>query len=256
MTSNLYHTIHELSQTNLVKVGISMRSGGVSVAPFSSLNLATHVGDNPAAVLENQQIFSFHTGINSLKYCKQVHSDTVINADTVPNSCWNYENQDAPINIGDALVSTQSGIALGVYTADCVPIFILDISTPAIGMAHAGWRGTYARIAVKTLSVMTATFGTLTENCHIHLGPSIQKCCYEVSSDLLVQFEEEFGQDVHDGKYLSLQNANVSQLVDVGVPSESISVSPYCTACNTDNYYSYRAEEGETGRMVSFIQLI
>lgn len=252
----MYHTINEFADTGLVNAGISLRCEGVSKAPYASLNLAFHVGDNPAAVSQNQQIFSTETGIKALKYCHQIHSDTVINADTVAAASWNVENRNVPEKTGDALISAQQGAALGIFTADCVPIFILDIATPAIGISHAGWRGTLARIAAKTLTQMKNNFGTLTENCLIYLGPSIQKCCYTVSPDLISQFVEHFGDTVQNGLNLSLQTAIFCQLVDSGVNSESILTSPFCTACHTDKFYSYRAEDGQTGRMLSFIQLI
>lgn len=256
MTTNLYRPIQELTQTGLVKAGISLRSGGVSTKPYKSLNLAMHVGDDPTVVLQNQQRFSDSTGIKTLKYCNQIHSDTVINADTIQRSGWKDDEQNTSENLGDALISTRPGTTLGVFTADCVPIFILDIATPVIGIAHAGWRGTYVKIAVKTVFQMKTTFGTDPENCLVHLGPSIQKCCYEVSSELLKQFTEQFGKKVNNGQCLCLQNANLCQLVDAGVPHDSISISPYCTACNTNIFYSYRAEGGRTGRMLSFIQII
>ncbi|MDE0635133.1 MAG: peptidoglycan editing factor PgeF [Candidatus Poribacteria bacterium] len=252
----MYHTINELADMGFVNAGISLRCGGVSKAPYASLNLAFHVEDNPAAVSQNQHIFSTETGIKALKYCHQIHSDTVINADAVAASSWNVKNQNAPKKTGDALISAQRGDTLGIFTADCVPIFILDIPTPAIGIAHAGWRGTLARIAAKTLVQMKNNFGTLAENCLIYLGPSIQKCCYTVSSNLISQFVEHFGDTVHNGLNLSLQTAIFCQLVDIGVNSESILISPFCTACHTDKFYSYRAEGGQTGRMLSFIQLI
>ena len=256
MTTKLYHTIDELTETSLVNAGISLRCGGVSKTPYASLNLASHVEDNPAAVSQNRQLFAVHTGIKTLKYCRQIHSDAVINADTVATLNWDVENQYESENTGDALISAQQGETLGIFTADCVPIFILDVASPAIGIAHAGWRGTLARIAAKTLAEMKAQFGTFAENCLIHLGPSIQKCCYTVSPDLISQFVKHFGQAVHNGLNLSLQTANLCQLVDVGITSDSISISPFCTACCTDNFYSHRAEGGQTGRMFSFIQLI
>ena len=255
MTTNLYYNIHEFTNTNLVKAGISLRNGGVSNAPYTSLNLATHVGDNPVSVIENQRRFSDKTGISSLKHCRQIHSDTVINADTVTPYSLGNESENNQVIVGDALISSNQGDTLGVFTADCVPIFILDIDTPAIGIAHAGWRGTIARIVQKTFAQMVECFGTTVEDCLVHLGPSIQECCYEVSSELLHRFEEQFGDDVHNGHSLSLQTANIKQLVDVGVPLDSISASPYCTACCTDIFYSYRAEGGETGRTLSYIQL-
>ncbi len=256
MTTKLYHTIDELTETSLVNAGISLRCGGVSKTPYTSLNLASHVGDNPAAVSQNRQLFSAHTGIKALKYCRQIHSDAVINADTVATLYWNVENQNGFEKTGDALISAQRGETLGIFTADCIPIFIMDVASPAIGIVHAGWRGTLARIAVKTLAEMKTQFGTITENCFIHLGPSIQQCCYTVSPDLISQFVKHFGSTLHNGLNLSLQTANYCQLVDVGVTSESISISPFCTACCTDNFYSHRAEGGQTGRMFSFIQLI
>lgn len=256
MTAKLYHTIDELTETSLVNAGISLRFKGVSKTPYASLNLASHVGDNPDAVSQNRQLFSAHTGIKTLKYCRQIHSDAVINADTVAKLYWDVETQNVSEKTGDALISAQQSETLGVFTADCVPIFILDVASPAIGIAHAGWRGTLARIAAKTLAEMKTQFGTIAENCLIHLGPSIQKCCYTVSSDLISQFVQHFGQAVHNGLNLSLQTANFCQLVDVGVTSDSISISPYCTACCTENFYSHRAEGGQTGRMFSFIQLI
>lgn len=255
MTTNLSHTIDELTDTRLVNAGISLRCGGVSKPPYTSLNLASHVGDNPTAVLQNQQIFAAQTGIQSLKYCQQIHSDVVINAGTIPISFWNRKNQKTAEETGDALISAQQGDTLGIFIADCVPIFILDVATPAIAIVHAGWRGTLAKIVTKTLAQMHVSFGTISKNCLIHLGPSIQKCCYTVSQDLITQFVEHFGSDTHEDLRLNLQAANYCQLVEVGVKSESISVSPFCTACRTDMFYSYRAEGGQTGRMLSFIQL-
>ena len=244
-----YHTIQELQTTDIVTAGISLRTGGVSYAPYTSLNLAEHVGDDAKAVAANRKIFFQQTGLKDLRYCRQVHGNCVINVDGATEAFLG----DPPE--ADALASASRGVALGIFTADCVPIFILDIETPAIGIAHAGWRGTFSRIAVNTLTEMKASFGTAVANCRIHLGPSIQKCCYTVSTELLTQFAEQFGSTVHDGTNLSLQAANVNQLVEAGLPATSISISPFCTACRTDLFYSHRAENGQTGRMLSYIQL-
>ncbi|MDE0469684.1 MAG: peptidoglycan editing factor PgeF [Candidatus Poribacteria bacterium] len=245
----LYHPVHEFQASGVVTAGISLRHGGVSRAPYTSLNLAEHVGDDESAVASNRDMLFQHTNLKNLHYCRQIHSTSVIDVDngtgTVP---------EVPPE-ADALVSAHCGTALGIFTADCVPIFILDFDTPAIGIAHAGWRGTFDRIAVNTLAQMKVSFGTVPASCQIHLGPSIQKCCYTVSTELLDQFAERFGSAVHDGKNLSLQDANLNQLVEAGLPPVSISVSPLCTACRTDLFYSHRAENGQTGRMLSFIQL-
>ena len=254
MTAKLYQPIQELSDTSIVNAGISLRNGGYSKPPYASLNLAFHVGDDPTVVSQNQRLFSSQTAVKKLKYCQQVHSEVICHADRVPFSTWNTENHNVKAITGDALISNRQGETLGIFTADCVPIFIFDTITQAIGITHAGWRGTLALIAAKTISAMNAAFGTHIRNCRIHLGPSIQKCCYTVSSELVKQFTHHFGSDVKIENRLCLQTANIKQLWDIGVPPESISTSPYCTSCNTDLFYSYRAEGGQTGRMLSFIQ--
>ena len=244
-----YQVIQELKTTGIVTAGITLRHGGVSRAPYTSLNLAEHVGDDANAVATNRKIFSQQSGLTNWHYCRQIHSDRVIEVDS-PAKASHKQRPEA-----DALISTECGVPLGIFTADCVPIFILDVVTPAIGISHAGWRGTLTQIAVNTLAQMKTRFGTLATNCQIHLGPSIQKCCYTVSTDLIEQFTEKFGNAVHKGRNLSLQTTNFNQLIEIGVPAASISVSPFCTACRTDIFYSHRTEAGQTGRMLSFIQL-
>ena len=244
-----YRAIWELQATGSVTAGISLRNGGISQAPYTSLNLAEHVGDDANAVATNREILFQQTGLKDLRYCRQIHGNAVIDVD---NTSWaSFENPPE----ADALVSARRGVALGIFTADCVPIFIHDVVTPAIGIAHAGWRGTFARVAVNTLAQMEVSFGTVAANCRVHLGPSIQKCCYTVSAELLAQFAERFGSTVHNGTNLNLQAASIHQLIEVGLPTDSISISPLCTACRTDLFYSHRAENGQTGRMLSFIQL-
>ena len=244
----IYHPIQELEATGDITAGVSLRHGGVSRSPYASLNLAEHVDDDPNAVAANREIFFQKTGLTDLRYCRQVHGTDVINGTDLPPPIPTQPPE------ADALVTDQREVTLGIFTADCVPIFILDVATPAIGIAHAGWRGTFARIAVNTLAQMKTLFGTVAANCQIHLGPSIQKCCYTVSTALLTQFTNRFGDTVGSGTNLNLQLANVNQLIQVGVPAAAISVSPFCTACRTDLFYSHRAEDGQTGRMLSFIR--
>ena len=245
----VYHAIQELQATGMITAGISLRKGGVSQAPYASLNLAEHVGDDARTVATNRKILIQQTGLKDLRYCRQIHGTSVIDVDNTGIASIGEPPE------ADALVSARRGVALGIFTADCVPIFIHDIATPAIGIAHAGWRGTFAGVVVNTLAQMKDSFGTVATNCRIHLGPSIQKCCYTVSTELLTQFAERFGSTVRNGANLDLQAANVHQLIEAGLPAASISVSPLCTACRTDLFYSHRAENGRTGRMLSFIQI-
>ena len=244
-----YRPIQELQASGIVVAGISLRHGGVSRAPYTSLNLGEHVNDDPNAVETNRKILFRDAGLTNLRYCRQIHSASVVPI--------NDEAQPLAEHIpeADALVTAQHNIALGIFTADCIPIFVLDVETPAIGIVHAGWRGTFARIAVNAITEMKTLFGTRPKNCHIHLGPSIQKCCYTVSTELLTQFTAEFGSTVANGTNLSLQTANINQLIEIGVLPDAISVSEFCTACRIDLFYSHRAENGQTGRMLSYIKL-
>ena len=244
----IYHPIQELQVSGIVTAGISLRHGGVSRAPYVSLNLGEHVNDDPNAVETNRKILFQETGLTNLRYCRQIHSASVVHVDKKAQVLAAQPPE------ADALITAHRDLTLGIFTADCIPIFVLDVKTAAIGIVHAGWRGTFARIAVNAITQMKTRFGTLAKNCRIHLGPSIQKCCYTVSAELLTQFTERFGSSVANGKNLSLQTANVNQLTEIGVPITSISVSEFCTACRTDLFYSHRAENGQTGRMLSFIR--
>ena len=183
--------------------------------------------------------------------CHQVHGNKVEVIFRSPETC------PLPLAEADAIVTNQVDLVIAVFTADCIPIFILDPHTCSIGIIHAGWRGTYKFITTEAIQSMQKHFGTNPANCLIHLGISIQQSCYQVSQDLADQFERHFGPDVRtsDNK-LNLQTANVQQLVNVGVPFESISISPLCTACRTDLFYSFRVEGESAGRLVSFIRLL
>lgn len=249
---NLYYPIPTLEKTGLVQAATSIRHGGVSRPPYHSLNLANHVGDDSEAVSTNRGIFFDQVGLEAQKfiYCHQIHSARVLLVEPL------IPPPQTPLAEADAMITAHPSFALGVFTADCVPVFILDIATPAIGIAHAGWRGTLAGIAAETLNAMQKHFGTLPTNCLAHLGPSIQKCCYTVSIELADRFERAFGSQVRsEENRLDLQTANVQQLLQSGVPLHATSVTDFCTACRTDVFYSHRAEGGQTGRMLSLIRL-
>lgn len=248
-----YYTVDALEHTGLVRAVTSLRQGGVSQAPYRSLNLGEHVGDDIQAVRTNREMFCQAIGLRrrGFVYCRQVHSDCVVVVDE------SADRLQRPIAEADAMVANRPSLALGVFTADCVPIFVLDVGTPAIGIIHAGWRGALAGIAAKTIRVMRCQFGSSPSNCRIHLGPSIQKCCYQVDVSLAEQFERKFGPSVRvKNAHIDLHAANVHQLVHAGVPTDAISATGVCTACRTDLFFSHRAENGLTGRLLSVIVLV
>jgi len=164
----------------------------------------------------------------------------------------------------DALVSQTANVALVVRAADCVPLLIGDRKTGAVGAAHAGWRGTAARVAVATVEAMTREFGSKPADLVVAIGPAIGPCCYDVGSDLVDAFaaagheryliERWFLTPREQKMRLDVAGANRDQLVLAGVPEENIHVSGLCTAMHLDVLTSYRAERENAGRIAGAIR--
>lgn len=234
--------------------GCSCRLNGASDVVAGTLNLALHVGDNPQLVVENRRSFANALGVNPAKFttCQQVHGSKVVLVDEklVGSGALAFESTVADT---DALICNLSDVPLMLFYADCVPVLLADTKSGAVGLAHAGWRGTVAKIAQKTLDAMAKEFGTNAENVIAAIGPSIGQCRYEVDDfvrDQAAGYEEFFAPKEEQGKYmLDLWGYNVKQLKECGVPSENIAVAEICTAHNSSLFCSYRAEQGKTGRM-------
>lgn len=160
--------------------------------------------------------------------------------------------------IADAVVTSESGVLLGVQVADCVPILLYDKDRGVSGAVHAGWRGTAEGILKKTISVMAGRFGCRAEGLLVGVGPSIRGCCYEVGYDVmrrvsLASGEGEFYRKTGGKYYLDLPAANVLQALSLGVREENIWTSPDCTFSDPEKYCSYRFAKGHTGRQGGFI---
>jgi YfiH family protein len=168
---------------------------------------------------------------------RQVHSDRAIFAGT-PGV------QDE----ADALVTNQSGFALAIRTADCVPILIADPAHHAIAAVHAGWRGTVAGILAKTLADMSERFDTASEDVLVAIGPAIGLSCFEVGPEVSVQF----GQPA-EKTHIDLVDVNRQQAMRAGVPGSRISVLGRCTRCEATQFHSYRRDKEHSGRMVAAI---
>ncbi len=252
------------NNSGLVKHGFSTRVGGISQGAYASMNLATHVADSLTAVQENRRRFSNALGIDPTAWvtAQQVHGDQVHLA-TRRDLGRGANDYESSISCRDALITNIPGVPLATFYADCVPIFILDPVTPAIGLAHAGWKGTVAKIPQKTIHAMQQAFGTLPQNCLVAIAPSIGPCCYEVDENVMLQVRAAFPNwrelahaSQEAGKWmLNLWAANQQQLLECGVRSEHIAVAECCTSCNTKQFFSYRAENGQTGRMGALLML-
>lgn len=176
---------------------------------------------------------------------KQVHSDRVLVADGLKDGAAE----------GDALITDQIGKAIGVKTADCVPILLLDPETRAVAAVHAGWRGSAAEVVSRAIEKMQEAFGTQPSGLYAALGPCIRACCYEVGVEVFGRFEGVFPEwgRVSEGGMLDLPEVNTRQLKAAGVPADNIFDSGLCTACQSGSFFSYRREPENPGRMVAAI---
>lgn len=233
--------------------GCSCRLHGESDVAPGTLNLALHVGDDAAKVLRNRQRFAAALEVEAEKFttCQQVHGSdvAVVTEDLIGKGALDLADTIAGI---DALVTNLENVPLLLFYADCVPVLLADTRRRVIGLAHAGWRGTAAQIAAKTVQVMGERFGSDPADIVAAIGPSIGACCYEVDDYVRDKFSgyEEFFAAKGNGRYqLDLQGVNKQQLMECGVAAGNIVVANVCTACNSDLFCSYRAEQGKTGRM-------
>lgn len=187
-------------------------------------------------------------------YCRQRHTSRVRVIDP-----HNFSGQnDVVIDNCDGIVTTSARVALAVFTADCVPILLVENRRHIIGAVHAGWRGTLDQIAIEAISCIRSC-GGIPEQVYAWIGPAIGGCCYEVSQELASTFVGKFGGLCNQngrflqGRHLDLVELNRLQLMAAGVPEEQISVAGICTKHAVDQYYSYRSEGATAGRIVSII---
>ena len=173
----------------------------------------------------------------------QIHSTAVVSA----------EGRSGCLGDGDALVENTPGMLVGVKTADCIPILIVDPRRRAVAAVHAGWRGAARKIAVETVEEMQRKFSSRPEDLHAAIGPGIGPCCYEVGPDVVAQFEHyaQVGVLAHP-IHLDLAQINGKQLIGCGVSAGQIYTAGICTMCNQE-FHSYRRDRGQAGRMLSVV---
>ncbi|HET6348942.1 MAG TPA: peptidoglycan editing factor PgeF [Candidatus Krumholzibacteria bacterium] len=252
-----------------VEAVVSTRRGGVSTGAFASLNLGGKTADAPDNVRENRRRVAALFGRNAtqLTFARQVHGAHIAH---VPAG-----HPGGAFDNVDALITDAKDTPLVILTADCAAIFMYDVTHHAIGIAHAGWRGTVAQIAAHTVQRMHAVFGTEPREIVACVGPSIGPCCYEVGEEVIAAVIDAFPDDTdelllepemasagsfrasvnEDHKHFDLWRANERVLISAGVPDTQVEVSRLCTACHTDLFYSHRAEKGVTGRFGGVMML-
>jgi YfiH family protein len=286
-----------LAQIPWLVHGFSTRSGGISrIYGVNSLNLGFTAQDSRAGVEKNRKLFA--TAVVSTRVVasnglverrasrpsapaswpiitlRQIHSDLVHCVSEVSNQ---------PL-AGDGLITSMPGVLLAILTADCLPVILVDTKRRAVGVFHAGWRGTAKRIVEKGIGEMRRHFGTRPGNIRAAIGPGIRGCCYEVGPEVRSSFESQFEyanalfretketNEIHE-KYpllfltarapghselpkkifLDLAEANRRQLLTAGVSAKNITDLGLCTSCHLDMFFSHRTEKGKTGRMMAAV---
>ena len=256
-----YLTYNSLSEINFINHAFSTRLGGVSEGEFTSMNMAFNRGDNPESVTENYKRICKSAGFDfdSLTASAQDHN-TFVRAVTSENKGVGiYKPRD--LQSVDALITNEKGVTLVTYYADCTPLFFVDTKQKAIGLAHAGWRGTVGRIGEKVVNKMTELYGTNPADIVAAIGPAISVCCYEVDKPCADNFyalsdldSSRFVFPKDNGKYMiDLLETNRQILVAAGVKNENITVSDVCTNCNSELLWSHRATKGKRGTMSAFM---
>jgi YfiH family protein len=234
---------------------IFTRNGGVSQAPYATLNTGGTVGDDPRAVAENRQrcFSALDRKLTSMYDVWQVHSSKIVVADA-PRSADQAHLQ------ADIILSDKQNVTLFMRFADCVPIILVDPILHVIGMAHAGWIGTVNHVAAETVHAMHQHFGCLPENLQVGIGPSIGIDHYPIGEDVISKVKKaypEYASEIlinKNGKtHFDLQKANSYSLNELGV--KNIEIAGICTACHLENWFSHRGENGKTGRFGALLAL-
>jgi YfiH family protein len=263
--------------------GFSTRTGGSTKAyrPMQrsgELNLGFTAADTRENVIENRRRFLHAIGAGSdaqLTVLRQFHSCLVRRvgqADAGRADLWK----------GDGLMTDEPGLLLGIQTADCIPVLIIDLKRRAVAAFHAGWRGTLKRIVENGIGRMRLEFRSRPEDLVAAIGPGIGACCYAVGEEVRSEFVSQFAyadelfrevsdsdpvrekypllfltqrapghSDIGPQLHLDLMEANRRQLLDAGLRTEAIAAVGDCTRCQNNRYFSYRAEQGFTGRLLA-----
>lgn len=200
---------------------------------------------------QNKNMFCEYFKVNNLISPSQTHTSNI--------EIVNVEQLDYPDT--DGLILSAKNQVIYLNFADCVPIIFYDEIKNIGAIAHAGWRGTFGKIGVKTIQKLHDEFGTNIKNIKCAIGPAISFCCFNVGKDVCekilstVQNKNGLSEMRNDNIYVDLKGVNKQQLIEIGVKSENIDVCPYCTVCDNDLFFSYRKENATTNRHSAIIKL-
>lgn len=245
-------------KTGIVKHGFSTRLGGVSKGYWASMNVSTTRGDDPADVEENLRRIAKAIGVrrDSLTFTNQTHTTNV--------AVVKEEDKGRRFQETDGMITNVPGICLVTFYADCVPLYFVDPVKKVVGLSHSGWRGTVGKMGKVTVELMQKTYGSDPEDILATVGPSICQDCYEVSEDVILEFQKSFEEQdwqqiyykKENGKYqLNLWKANELIFREAGILPEHIAVTNVCTHCNPEILFSHRTTGDKRGNLGAFLAL-
>lgn len=242
MTPNRVHRPLIFQSIPGLVAGVSTRHGGLSEAPYASLNLGKHTDDSPELIEKNLALFCAELSISPADLARsyQVHGDKI----------W-VTGRPGYQSGFDAMISVEPGVFAGIGIADCTPILLADPVTGVCAAIHAGWKGTVAKIVEKTARRMIENRGSNPADILAYIGPCISVKHFEVGDEVAAQFDEAFKSRKGVKWHVDLKAANAAQLEKLGI--QQIEIDPACTIEDNDTYFSHRKEKGITGRMLALI---
>ncbi len=226
----------------------------MSPVPYDTLNLGSHVGDNPVNVMENRRRVLRACGLNGagLTTVRQVHGNDILKVDERRTDIGGAEAREIE---ADALMTGLKEKPLAVFTADCVPVILADPERRKITVVHAGWKGIYSLIVPRALAVMKEAAQSEMGGVYAFIGPAIGPCCYEVDEARADLFDKGFS-DRQAGKIrLNLPAIIQNQLFEAGLGPDKITDSGLCTCCRKDLFFSFR-RDGVCGRQMAAAALM
>lgn len=240
-------TLFPIFQGHPIVHANSTRTGGISMGAYFSLNLGLKTNDQEGKVKQNQSMFFDHLNIDerTLVFPQQIHSDhiKIVDRPGIIKNC-------------DALITSSPELFLTIQTADCFPLFMYDPVKHVCAIVHSGWRGAAKNISAKTISKMQGSFGSKSRNILVAIGAGIQQKNYQVDSVTASNFSSKYLlPDAVNHYKLSIQDVIIDQLLERGVAKTNIEVDKTCTFEDQENYFSFRRDRANCGRMMGIIGL-
>jgi len=220
-------------------------------------SLALHTGEPVGKILKNREALREQFGDRGIFVSvRQVHGDHIYSVVDMQEKGWSSLSGAVE---ADALVTNMPYVVLTILTADCVPVLLYDPLRHVVAAVHAGWKGSQKCILSQTIACMQSDYDSRPEDIRLAIGPAIGKCCYEVDGEVsrhFLDYAEAVSGGSHTDKYqLDLKRVNQIQAQEAGILPEHMEVSSLCTSCDKGRFFSYRAEQGCSGRFLSAIML-